>query len=149
MATSTAPTSGPVGLIRRRPDPLRVTALVFAVALLVHGADHLRRGMDVVTPEVFWLGTLQLVLSLITVVLILRGQRWGPAFAVGIGFASAIGFSAAHLLPHWSAFSDAFTGGHHAPAVTAFSWFAAIFEIAAGLALAIAGLRALRRAHAS
>src|SRR6476659_6631847 len=106
MAASTTPTSGAVGLARRRPDPLRVTALVFAVALLVHGADHLRRGMDVVTPEVFWLGTLQLVLSLVTVVLVFRGHRWSPAFAVGVGFASTAGFSAAHLLPHWSAFSD-------------------------------------------
>ena len=61
-----------------------------------------------------------------------------------IGFASAIGFSAAHLLPHWSAFSDAFTGAPPRAAVTAFSWFAAIFEIGAGLALGIAGLRALR-----
>ena len=115
MAAPTAPTPGTVGLARRSPDPLRVAATVFAVALLVHGADHLRRGMDVVTPEVFWLGNVQLVLSLVTLVLVFRGHRWAPAFAVGIGFASAIGFSAAHLLPHWSAFSDSFTGAHHAP----------------------------------
>src|SRR6478609_10284675 len=148
MAVPTAPTPGSVGLARRSPEPLRVAAVVFAVALLVHGADHLRRGMDVVTPEVFWLGNVQLVLSLVTLVLVFRGHRWAPAFAVGIGFASAIGFSAAHLLPHWSAFSDSFTGAHHAPHVTAFSWFAACFEIVAGLALGIAGLRA-RRAGAS
>ncbi len=149
MAAPTAPTPGTVGLARRSPDPLRVAATVFAVALLVHGADHLRRGMDVVTPEVFWLGNVQLVVSLITLVLVFRGHRWAPAFAVGIGFASAIGFSAAHLLPHWSAFSDAFTGAHHAPGVTAMSWIAASFEIAAGLGLGIAGLRALRTARAA
>jgi hypothetical protein len=148
MTAPTAPTPGTVGLARRTPDPLRVAATVFAVALLVHGTDHLRRGMDVLTPEVFWLGNVQLVVSLITLVLVFRDHRWAPAFAVGIGFASAIGFSAAHLLPHWSAFSDAFTGGHHAPGVTAFSWFAACFEIGAGLALGITGLRALRTSRA-
>jgi len=137
-----------VGAARRTADPLRVAGVVFAVALLVHGADHFRRGMDVITPEVFWLGNLQIALSIVTLVLVFRGHRWAPVFAIVTGFASAIGFSAAHLLPHWSAFSDAFTGAHHAPHVTAFSWFAACFEIVAGLALGIAGLRA-RRARAS
>jgi hypothetical protein len=147
VAAPTAPNPS-VGTSRRTADPLRVAGVVFAVALLVHGADHLRRGMDVITPEVFWLGNLQIALSIVTLVLVFRGHRWAPAFAVVTGFASAVGFSAAHLLPHWSAFSDAFTGAHHAPDVTAFSWFAASFEIVAGLALGVAGLRALR-AHAS
>jgi len=149
VAVPTAPTPGSVGLARRSPEPLRVAAVVFAVALLVHGADHLRRGMDVVTPEVFWLGNVQLVLSLVTLVLVFRGHRWAPAFAVGVGFASAAGFSAAHLLPHWSAFSDSFTGAHHASGVTAFSWIAATFEIAAGLGLGITGLWALRSERAA
>src|SRR4051794_37534818 len=144
MAAPSAPNPSAVGVTRRPPNVLRVAAVVFALALLVHGADHLRRGMDVVTAEVFWLGTLQLVLSAVTLVLIFRGHRLAPAFAVGVGFASATGFSASHLLPHWSAFSDAFTGAHHAPDVTAFSWLAAIFEIGAGLVLGVAGLRALR-----
>src|SRR3954451_18122075 len=148
MAAPTVPNPS-VGAGRRPVDPLRVAAVVFAVALAVHGADHFRRGMDVLTPEVLWLGNLQIALSIVTLVLVFRGHRWAPAFAVGIGFASAIGFSAAHLLPHWSAFSDAFTGAHHAPSVTAFSWFAATFEIVSGLALGIAGLRAVREAHAS
>jgi hypothetical protein len=147
MAAPTAPNPS-VGTARRPVDPLRVAGVVFAVALVVHGADHFRRGMDVITPEVFWLGNVQIALSIVTLVLVFRGHRWAPAFAVVTGFASAIGFSAAHLLPHWSAFSDAFTGAHHAPHVTGFSWFAACFEIGAGLALGIAGLRA-RRAHAS
>src|SRR5690242_17610226 len=148
MTAPAAPTPRTVGVGRRAADPLRVAAVVFAIALAVHGADHFRRGMDVLTPEVFWLGNLQIVLSVVTLVLVFRGHRWAPACAVAVGFASAIGFSAAHLLPHWSTFSDAFTGAHHAPHVTAFSWFAAGFEIVAGLALGIAGLRA-RRAGAS
>src|SRR5690349_18769409 len=108
MAAPTAPNSSAVAT-RRAADPLRVAGVVFAVALLVHGADHFRRGMDVITPDVFWLGNLQIALSIVTLVLVFRGHRWAPAFAVVTGFASAVGFSAAHLVPHWSAFSDAFT----------------------------------------
>src|SRR5438477_6798794 len=128
MAAPTAPSpSASTG--RRTVDPLRTAGVVFAVALAVHGVDHLRRGMDVITPEVLWLGNLQIALSIATLVLVFRRHRWAPAFAVVTGFASAIGFSTAHLLPHWSALSDAFTGAHPAPNVTAFSWFAAMFEI--------------------
>src|SRR4051794_10510996 len=140
-AVPPVPPTAPAG---RATDALRTAGVVFAIALVVHGVDHLRRGMDVITAQVLWLGNLQILLSIVTLVLIFRRHRWAPAFAVGVGFASAIGFSAAHLLPHWSAFSDSFTGAHHAPAVTAFSWIAAIFEIAAGLGLGITGLFALR-----
>ena len=55
----------------------------------------------------------------------------------------AIGFTAAHVLPHWSAFSDPFTGSPVAPNVTALSWATAVFEIGADLAFGWAGVRAL------
>ena len=126
---------------------LRGATAVFLVALLVHGADHARRGFDAVTPEVMWAGNLQIVLSLVTVVLVFMRHRLAAWFAVGVGFASAFGFTAAHVLPHWSVFSDSFTGSHPAQGVTAFSWFAAAFEIIAGLALGIAGVLALRAEH--
>src|SRR5438105_2763259 len=35
---------------------LRWIAFVFLVAVAVHGADHVRRGMDVVTTQVMWAG---------------------------------------------------------------------------------------------
>jgi hypothetical protein len=145
----TVPAAGRAPVAHREPDLLRVAAAVFAVALVVHGADHLRRGMDVLTGQVLWAGNLQIVMSVVTLVLVFRGHRWAPGFAVAVGFASAIGFSAAHLLPHWSAFSDAFTGAHHAPGVTVLSWFAAGFEIGAGLFLGVAGVRALRARRAA
>jgi hypothetical protein len=129
-----------------RPDDrlLRVTGVVFLVALLVHAADHLRRGFDVLTPTVFWAGNVQLIAASVTLVLVFRGHRLAPAAATAVGFASAIGFTAAHVLPHWSTFSDSFTGADVAPGVTAFSWFAALFEIGADLAFGWAGLRMLR-----
>ncbi len=128
---------------------LRATAVVFLVALLVHAADHLRRGFGVLTPTVFWAGNLQLTLAVIAVVLVFLGHRWAPAAAIAVGFPSAIGFTAAHVLPHWSTFSDSFTGAHPAPGVTGFSWFAALFEISADLAFGFAGVHALRERTAA
>jgi len=126
-------------------DTLRRTAVVFLVALAVHGADHARRGILDLPPLVFWAGNAQTALALVTVVLVWRDHRWAPAAAVAIGFASAIGFTLAHLLPDWGAFSDAFLGAPASAHVTAFSWFAALFEIAADLAFGVAGLRVLKR----
>jgi hypothetical protein len=64
--------------------------------------------------------------------------------AAFVGFLSAAGFAAAHLLPHWSALSDPYTGSAVAPYVNGFSWFSALFEIAADLAFGVASIRAMR-----
>ena len=122
---------------------LRRSAVVFMVAVTVHGADHLRRGIDVVTTQVLSAGTIQFLLALITVVLVYRRHPWSPYAAIALGFSSAIGFTAAHLLPHWSSFSDPFIGRHVAPNVTGLSWATALFEIGADHAFGWAGVRAL------
>ena len=122
---------------------LRRSAVVFMVAVTVHGADHVRRGIDVVTTQVLSAGTIQYLLAVVAVVLVFRRHPWAPAFAIALGFQSAIGFTAAHVLPHWSAFSDPFTGSHVAPNVTALSWVTAVFEIGADLAFGYAGVRAV------
>ena len=137
--SSTAPA------VRTSPEPLVIATVVFAVAFVLHAADHFRRGMDVLEWPVFWGGNLQSVLAVVTIVLVFRRHRLAPVFAIAVGFASAFGFVLAHLLPHWSSFSDSFTGAHVAPHVTGFSWFAALFEIAADLALGIVGLVTLRQ----
>jgi hypothetical protein len=124
---------------------LIASGVVFAVALLVHGADHARRGIGDLQPTVFWLGNAQTIGALVALFLVFTGHRWGPAAAIAIGFASAVGFTVVHLLPDWGPLSDAFPGAAHHADVTAFSWFAALFEIAADLAFAAAGLYALRR----
>jgi hypothetical protein len=128
---------------RRSTTVLRAVTVVFAIALLVHGSDHLRRGMDTVSTLVMTLGTIQFVLAVAVVVLVFTGHRLAPVAAAVVGFASAAGFFVVHLLPDWfGPLSDSFI---HAPAthnVTGFSWFAAIFEILADVAIGIAGLRA-------
>ena len=122
---------------------LRRTAVVFIVAVTVHGADHVRRGVGVVTTQVLSAGTIQYLLAVIALALVFRRHPWAPVVAIALGFASAIGFTAAHVLPHWSSFSDPFTGSPVAPNVTVLSWATAIFEIGADLAFGWAGLRAL------
>ncbi|WP_378736298.1 hypothetical protein [Nocardia brasiliensis] len=124
---------------------LRWTAAVFAVALLTHGADHLRRGMDTVSSTVMALGTAQFVLAVATIVLVFTGHRWAATAAVLIGFVSAAGFILVHLFPDWfGPFSDSFINPPAAAKVNGFSWFAAIFEIIADLLIGVAGLRARR-----
>src|SRR5436305_5191306 len=118
----------------RSQQALRITAQVMLVAIVVHGADHLRRGINVSTHVVLAAGAIQTLAGAIAATMVFRRHREAPAVAVFVGLAGAIGFAAAHLLPTWSAFSDPFTGGAVAPHVNVFSWFTALFEIAADLA---------------
>jgi hypothetical protein len=122
---------------------LRWATAFFAIALSLHTADHLRRGMDVVPPAVMIAGMIQGVAAAITVALVFLGNRWAPHSAILVGFASAVGFSAAHLLPTWGAFSDSFIDAAPAAGVTWFSWITAIVEILADLLLAGAGVAVL------
>ncbi|KIU16573.1 hypothetical protein TL10_13215 [Mycolicibacterium llatzerense] len=115
-----------------------------AVALVLHGADHLRRGMDVIPPAVMVGGTLQLILAAVTIALVFNRNRWAPLAAVGIGYAGAVGFTAAHLLPKWGFFSDSFINAPPWARVTTFSWVTAILEIAANLVFGTIGLMLLR-----
>ena len=122
---------------------LRWAAVTFAVALSVHTADHPRRGMNVVPPAVFTAGMIQGVLAVIAVVLVFRGNRWAPHAAILVGFASAVGFTTAHLLPTWGAFSDSFIDAAPVEAVTWFSWVTAILEILGDLVFGAAGIAVL------
>jgi hypothetical protein len=131
----------------RRPGLLPATGVVFGVALFVHGADHLRRGVGQLEPAVFWLGNLQTVAALTALFLVFTRHRWAPVAAIVVGFTSAVGFMVVHLVPDWGPLSDAFPGAPGHADVTAFSWFAALFEIGADLAFGAAGVLTLRSGH--
>lgn len=130
---------------------LRWSATAFASAVALHSADHLRRGMESLPPAVMIAGITQAILAAATVVLVFIGSRWAPYAAITIGFISAVGFTAAHLLPTWGFFSDSFINTPPAARVTVFSWVTAILEIVADIALGIVGIAVLRtggrRAH--
>jgi hypothetical protein len=124
---------------------LRLAAVLYAVAWAIHTGDHIRRGSGVVTVEVSTLGSIAAVAQLLAVATVFLRWRWAAVAAAAIGFPDAVGIAAVHLLPHWSAFSDAFPGAH-GTGVTGFSWFAAVLEIAGALLFGIAGVHALRTA---
>jgi hypothetical protein len=127
---------------------LRYAALFYATGLAVHTADHVRRGVDTVTPQVLWLGNISTLLGLTTVVLVLLGHRLAPLVAAITGLQVAIGVSAVHLLPEWSAFSDAFPGAH-GTGVTALSWIVVLMEIAGAALMGVLGFSIVWNARRS
>ncbi len=123
---------------------LRYAALFYALGLALHTADHFRRGTDVLTWQVFWAGNVSTLLGVGTVVLVLFGHRLGPFAAAVTGLPVAIGVASVHLLPHWSAFSDAFPGAH-GTGVTAMSWTVVLIEITGAALMGIIGLSIVLR----
>lgn len=120
---------------------LQVAAAVFTAVVLFHNGDHVRRGAEAVSSDVFWAGSASIVLEVGIVVLILLGHRLAPLAAAASGFALAAGYVLVHLLPPRGWLSDAlFSGG-----AEAISQVAALTEVAGALLLGVAGWSALRR----
>lgn len=125
-----------------QPDTLlRTAAVVFATGLVLHTADHFRRGTDILTNHVLAAGTLSTIASLVVLALVLTRHRLAAPAAAALGLSMALGVTAAHLLPTWSAFSDSLPDGD----VHAVTWAAVLLEIAGAAFLGVAGLLALRR----
>ena len=79
---------------------------MFAVGSAIHVADHLRRGQGSISDTLYALGNTALVLQVVTITLIATRHRLAPTVAAVAGPSLAIGFLAAHWLPHWGAASD-------------------------------------------
>jgi hypothetical protein len=116
-------------------------AALFLTANIVHTLDHVRTGVGRLTPEILAAGTLLTVAAVLALVLALRRDARAPLVCVGVGLAGALGVAAAHLAPHWSALSDPYPD----LGLGALSWAVMLAEIAAGLVLAVAGAREMRR----
>lgn len=122
---------------------LRNAAVLYGAGLVLHLADHVRRGTGVLTGEVNLLGAISTVAGVMTIGLVMMRNRLAPVAAVAVGFPVALGVAAVHLLPRWSAFSDAFPGS--TTGVNALSWTVVLVEIAGAFVLGLAGLSAMRR----
>ena len=128
--------------IHRQSDPgLRHAAIGFAVAAALHNADHFRRGLSSVSGELQAAGWVGIGVTIAAVAMVLAGHRTAPLVAVSAGFPLAIGFTAAHWLPTWSALSDSFVEG----GASRLSIVASLLEIAGALWFAVAGVRAVQR----
>ena len=122
---------------RDRGDQLLLwAAALFTLAVLVHNGDHLRRGADSVSRDVFWVGTSGVLIEVGIVVLACQRHRLAPLAAVAVGGSLAPAYVLVHFLPARSWLSDSFTSAHH---VSPLSWFAASFEVLAALVLGAAG----------
>ena len=121
---------------------LRIAGILFAAGSAIHIADHLRRGQGSVTDTLDAVGTLALVLQVVVVTLILTRHRLAPLAAVAVGPSLAVGFLAAHWLPHWSALSDPLWD--MTSSWPALSYAASILEIAGAVAVGLAGWAIVR-----
>jgi hypothetical protein len=121
---------------------LYLAGVLFAVGSAIHTFDHLRRGQGSVTESLYWTGNLALVLQVVVITLVLTRHRLAPLAAAAAGFPLALGFFAAHWLPHWSALSDPLWE------IDSWAWFSAFAstaEIVGALAVGAAGLAIVRR----
>jgi hypothetical protein len=119
---------------------LRQAATFFTVAVLLHNADHLRRGTDSIGHDVFAAGSASVLLEVGIVVLICQRHRLAPIAAAATGFSLAAGYLFVHFLPQRSWLSDSFTSAAH---VSLLSWGAASLEVVAATTLGVVGLLAL------
>lgn len=119
---------------------LQYAAAVYFVGFMFHNGDHVRRGFDVVTRHVFWGGTAVGLATVFALALVVIRHPMASRVAVAVGFGVALGVTAAHLLPEWSAFSDSLPDGNP----DAMSWAAVVAEIAGAFTLGMAGLYAVR-----
>jgi uncharacterized membrane protein YgdD (TMEM256/DUF423 family) len=121
---------------------LAAAATFFAAAVLIHNSDHLRRGVDSVSKDVFWVGTSAIFIEVGLVVLALQRHRLAALAATAGGLALAAGYLFVHFLPARSWLSDSFIS---ATDVSPLSWFAASLEVTAAVTLGVVGLMTLRQ----
>jgi hypothetical protein len=115
---------------------LRRAAMFFAVAVVVHNADHLRRGGAAVSAEVFWLGSAAVLIEVALVALVfMRHPLAALAAAVG-GADLAVGYMFVHFTPPRSWLSDSFLENDASP----MSVSAASLETLAAVMLSLAGV---------
>ena len=141
--TSTAVSSPPLASNETARDRrlLHAAATLFALAVLFHNSDHLRRGGDSVAADVFVAGSLAIVLEVGAVALVYMRHHWAPLAAVAAGFPLALGYLVVHFTPERSLLNDSLVSGNAA----AVSIVAATLETVTALLLGLAGLNLLRK----
>ena len=139
--TAIDPRTSPLDSLESADDRhLEWAATFFAVAVLLHNGDHLRRGADAISSDVFWVGSAAILLEVAVVVAVFLRHPVAPLAAAVTGFNLAIGYVVVHLLPERGWLSDPLFEGD----ASAVSQGAAMLEIAAAVTLGIVGLTVLR-----
>lgn len=122
-------------------DALAIASIAFLGANVLHTLDHLRQGTRDLAAEVLLGGTALSIAAVATLVLALTRNRHAALVAAVVGLSSAAGVAAAHIAPHWSAFSNPY------PEISAdaLSWTVMLMEIGGALILGLIAVRELRR----
>ena len=129
------------GVESRPLDPLLLANSAFVIAILLHAGDHLRQGLDRLTPEVVWGGLLLAIIGLGTLPVTLWQHPRAPLVAAVVGLFTAVAVASSHLAPYWSAFSDPYSR----LSLDAFSWAVMLGEIVTALIFGLLGLYYLRQ----
>ena len=98
---------------------LRWAATFFVLAVLFHNSDHLRRGSDTLSTDVFVAGSLAMIVEVGVVVLVFMRHRWAAIASVATGFPLAAGYVFVTVDDCWSAATRDASGNLQASA-TAF-----------------------------
>ena len=122
-------------------DRLTLAAGAFLAANLLHGADHLRQGLDGVSHVVLSGGGLITAAAVAVVVLAVRRHPAAALAATLLGFATTVLVSASHLAPHWSVLSDSYVDD---VSVDALSWAVVLLEIGSALVLGVVAAQQYR-----
>lgn len=120
---------------------LQAATGIFAVGFVLHNADHVRRGFDVVNDGVIIGGTLAAMLVAVLFTVVALRHPVAPAVAAVVGLSLAVGVGAVHLLPSWGEFSDSLPDGD----VDALTYVAVLGEIGGAVLVGAVGVRILRR----
>jgi hypothetical protein len=124
--------------------PLGRAALLLTLADVLHALDHTRQGRDL-GREVYVAGVSGWVALALLLALIARGHRLAPAYAAAVGASVGVGFVAVHVAPHWSAFSDPYSGFDP----DALSWALVVLPVAAAVNLVARAAQAHARMRRS
>jgi hypothetical protein len=121
---------------------LLIANTALAVLLLAHIADHtVRQPASAQLPlSGSFPGLLGTLLVFVSLALVARDTTHAAQVAGLTGLATALGFVAVHLLPHWGMFSDPYA----ARQLDAGSWIEMLAALACGLLVAVEALRVCR-----
>ena len=122
-------------------DRLTRWAGAFLAANLLHGADHLRQGLEGVSHVVLSGGAVVTATAVVVVVLAVRRHPAAALAATLLGFATTVLVSASHLAPHWSVLSDSYVDDVRVDAV---SWVVVLLEIGTALVLGVVAAQQYR-----
>ena len=129
----------PVG-VEQGERQLELAAVFFALAVLFHNSDHLRRGAGDLPGDVFIAGTLAMVLEVGVVALVFARHRAAPLAAMAVGLSLAAGYLVVHFTPGRGWLSDSLLSTSMPVSI-----LAAGLETASALALGLVGAQIVRQ----